>query len=70
MRQTPIPPVGAVSYGWVASDLNDHGVLGDAHLATAEKGRATAEHAVAGFIATLRDVVKMDLPGGPVAGPE
>ena len=70
MRQSPIPPVGAVSYGWVASDLNKNGVLGDAHLATAEKGRATVEHAVAGFIATLREVVQMDLPGGPVTGPQ
>ncbi|MEX0338952.1 MAG: creatininase family protein [Arenibacterium sp.] len=70
MRQTVIPPVGPVSYGWVASDLNDDGVLGDAHLATAEKGRATAEHAVAGFISTLRDMVHMELPSGPVTAPE
>lgn len=70
MRPTPIRPVGAVSYGWIASDLNEHGVLGDAHLATADKGRATAQHAVAGFITMLRDVVKMDLPDGPAAGPE
>ena len=62
MAQTPIPPTGPVSYGWIASDLNPAGVVGDAHLASADKGRATAAHQVAGFIAMLRDLVQMPLP--------
>ena len=70
MRQTPVPPVGPVSYGWVARDLNPHGVLGDALMATAEKGAATARHQVAGFIACLRDVMRMELPDGPARGPD
>jgi creatinine amidohydrolase len=69
LRQTPIPPVGPVSYGWIASDLNPHGVLGDAHLASAEKGRALARHAVAGFVSTLRDVVRMEVPTAPAQPP-
>lgn len=69
MKKTPIPPVGTVSYGWIARDLNEQGVVGDAHLATAEKGSATAQHAVAGFISTLRDVVRMEVPDGPATGP-
>lgn len=32
-----IPPTGPVTSGWIASDLNSHGVVGEAHLATAEK---------------------------------
>ena len=62
MRQTSIPPTGPVSYGWIASDLNSDGVVGDAHLATADKGRATAAHQVAGFIAMLRKLREMPLP--------
>ncbi|MEM9198706.1 MAG: creatininase family protein [Pseudomonadota bacterium] len=53
-----IAPTGPVSYGWMARDLNPHGTVGNATAATAEKGRATAAHQVAGFVemlAALRD---------------
>ena len=62
--ETPVPPVGPTSYGWIATDLNPAGVVGDAHLATAEKGRATLEHQVAGLIELLRKVRGMPLPEG------
>ncbi|MEM1162053.1 MAG: creatininase family protein [Pseudomonadota bacterium] len=58
---TAIAPIGPVSYGWVASDLSASGVVGDAAEATAEKGWATAEHQVGGFIALLRDVAAQGL---------
>ena len=58
----PIPPVGPVSRGWIAADLNPSGTVGNAAAGTAEKGRATARHQVAGFIALLREVVDMPLP--------
>ena len=54
-------PTGLQAFGWIAPDLNPHGAVGDASLATAEKGRATAEHQVSGFIALLKDVAKFDL---------
>jgi creatinine amidohydrolase len=54
-------PTGLQAFGWIAQDLNPHGAVGDASLATAEKGRATAEHQVSGFIALLKDVAKFDL---------
>ncbi len=53
---TAISPIGPVSYGWIASDLNPSGPVGEAHLATAEKGKASAEHQVKGFIQLLRAV--------------
>ncbi|WP_208349626.1 creatininase family protein [Pseudaestuariivita rosea] len=56
-----IPPIGPISYGWIASDLNPDGTVGQAHLATAEKGHQTAAHQVAGFIDLLRDVRQMPL---------
>jgi len=63
------PPTGPLSYGWIASDLNPAGVVGNAAAATAEKGRATAEHQVAGLIGLLRDVAAHPLTGfAPVPG--
>lgn len=65
-----ISPIGPTSYGWISSDLNPAGVVGDAHLGTAEKGRITAKHMVAGFIDLLRKVEAMDLAGfAPVGTP-
>lgn len=49
-EEAAIPPTGAVGYGWIASDLNPAGVVGDAHLATLDKGRLTAAHQAAAFL--------------------
>ena len=57
-----IPPTGPVSQGWIASDLNPAGVVGNAAAGTAEKGRAVAAHQVAGFIELLRSVRDAPLP--------
>ncbi|MEM9430160.1 MAG: creatininase family protein [Pseudomonadota bacterium] len=57
-----IAPIGPVSYGWIATDLAPSGTVGNAAAATAEKGRATAAHQVAGFIALLRHVRDMAAP--------
>lgn len=57
-----IPPIGPISYGWIASDLCDSGVVGEAHLATAEKGRALAAHQAAGCIALARQMVETPVP--------
>lgn len=59
----PIPPIGAVAQAWISSDLNPAGVVGEAHLATAEKGRLTAEHIVADVIGLLQKVAAEPLPG-------
>lgn len=59
---TPVSPIGPVSYGWIASDLNPCGTVGDATLASAAKGQATIAHQVQGFIALLRKVEMMNLP--------
>lgn len=60
-----IPPVGPISYGWIASDLSESGVVGEAHLATAEKGRALAAHQARGFVALAEKMVRMPVPSGP-----
>lgn len=54
-------PTGAVAYGWIASDLNPEGAVGEAHLASAAKGAALARHQAQGFLDLLRDVERMDL---------
>lgn len=64
-RTMPIPPTGPISRGWIASDLNPEGTVGDASAASAQKGRATAEHQVAGLIELLRDVAAAPLPTTP-----
>lgn len=60
---TPIPPIGAVARAWISSDLNPAGVVGEAHLATAEKGRLTADHIIADVIELLRRVAMEPLHG-------
>jgi len=58
-----IPPIGPISYGWVSSDLHASGTVGDASVATAQKGEATAAHQAAGFIELLRKVDATPLDG-------
>ncbi|MEM7711746.1 MAG: creatininase family protein, partial [Pseudomonadota bacterium] len=60
-----IPPIGPTSYGWIAADLSDDGVVGEAHLATAEKGRTLAAHQAAGFLDLAREMVAMAVPEAP-----
>jgi creatinine amidohydrolase len=54
-------PAGTHSFGWIAQDINPDGAVGDASLATAEKGRQTAEHQADAFITLLRDVARFPL---------
>lgn len=56
-----LKPTGTHAFAWIATDLNPNGVVGEANLATAEKGRLTAEHQADGFIQLLRDVRKAKL---------
>lgn len=48
-------------FGWMTQDLHASGAVGDATLATAEKGEAALEHGAQAFVALLRDVEKFDL---------
>ncbi|MGV8833352.1 MAG: creatininase family protein [Devosia sp.] len=58
-------PTGAFGhvYAWIASDINPAGAVGNATLATAEKGKLIAEANVAGMLDMLAEVVAMPLPG-------
>lgn len=56
-----LSPEGPHAFGWIAQDLNAEGVVGNARLATAEKGRLVAEHQVNGFIELVRDVSQFSL---------
>ena len=58
---TAVSPIGPISYGWIASDLNPSGTVGEAHLATAAKGKATCEHQVLGFVELLCAVRDTDI---------
>ena len=50
-------------FGWMTQDLHPSGAVGDAALATAEKGEAALAHGAQAFLALLRDVEKFDLRG-------
>jgi creatinine amidohydrolase len=50
-----------VGFGWMSQDLNPDGVVGEAHLATAEKGAAIADHVTKEFVKLLRDAAAFDL---------
>ena len=50
-----------IGFGWMASDLNELGAVGDASRASAERGEALAEHGADRFVELLRDVVAFDL---------
>jgi creatinine amidohydrolase len=52
---------GIAQFGWMAQDLGPHGTVGDASIATAEKGRATIEHIAERFVELLADVHRFDL---------
>ena len=59
-----------VGFGWMSSDLNELGAVGDAANATAAKGEACAEMGADAFIELLRDVAAFDLARlgeGPLA---
>lgn len=69
-QQGEIPPVGAIAHGWIASDVHEAGVAGEAHLATAEKGQLTAEHYVTEMIGLLDKIAQQDISRfEPVADP-
>jgi len=61
-RFAHLKATGAHAYAWIASDLNPAGVVGEAHLASAEKGRVYAEKMAAGMIELLREVAGAPLP--------
>lgn len=53
---------GPLSMGWMAEDNNPAGVVGEAHLATAEKGRAVAQFQAQGFLTLAQDIANFPLP--------
>jgi creatinine amidohydrolase len=60
---TLLRPTGTHAWSWIASDLNPAGVVGDASIATAEKGRQIAEAEVAGMLILIDEVRRIGLPG-------
>lgn len=52
---------GTHAFAWMSGDLNPAGTVGEAASATAEKGRATAEHQATGFVELLSDIRKAKL---------
>lgn len=47
--------------GWQTQDLNPAGACGEAHLASADKGRATLDHAVARLVEAMAEIDRLPL---------
>lgn len=52
------PPAG---FAWMTQDLNQTGAIGNATLATADKGNAALTHGAQAFVELLREVDRFDL---------
>jgi creatinine amidohydrolase len=52
---------GRTRLGWLSRDLNRAGAVGNALAASAEKGAASADHALRGFASLVADVASFDL---------
>ena len=50
-----------VGFGWMTQDLNASGAVGDASLATAQKGEAALDHGARAFVELLADVERFEL---------
>jgi creatinine amidohydrolase len=50
-----------IGFGWMTQDLHPTGAVGDATLATAEKGERALAHGAAAFVELLHDVDRFDL---------
>jgi creatinine amidohydrolase len=48
-------------FGWMTQDLHPSGAVGDASLATPEKGEAALDHGARAFVELLGDVERFDL---------
>lgn len=60
-RMTHLSAYGRHRFGWLSSDFNPQGVVGDAAGATAEQGASLARHILSGFSQLLDDVARFDL---------
>jgi creatinine amidohydrolase len=52
---------GTAAFGWIAQDLGPHGTVGDASIATAEKGQQSIDVVTDKFIALLEDMHTFDM---------
>jgi creatinine amidohydrolase len=61
-----------VGFGWMTQDLHPTGAVGDATLATAQKGEQALAHGARAFVELLQDVDRFDLKRlaeGPLDAP-
>ena len=50
-----------VGFGWMTQDLHPSGGVGNASLATGDKGAASLDHGARGFVELLREIDRFDL---------
>lgn len=60
-NNTHLLAYGPHAFGWKAQDLNAHGVTGNASIATAKKGEALIQSAVAGLVELVNEIHTFDM---------
>lgn len=60
-RMSHLSAYGKHRFGWLSTDLNPAGVVGDAAAASGQKGAQLADHILKGFAELLGDVAGFDL---------
>jgi creatinine amidohydrolase len=58
-----IPPIGALAYGWIASDLNPEGVVGEAHKAERREGARHGREDGSGRAGLMQRVAEHPMEG-------
>ncbi|MEM6255792.1 MAG: creatininase family protein [Cyanobacteria bacterium P01_D01_bin.156] len=53
---------GALPFGWMTQDISKSGVVGDATVATAEKGKEILTQVAAGWVTVLEEIYRFDPP--------
>jgi len=52
-----------IGFGWMSQDLHPSGAMGDASLASADKGQASVEFGAQAFVELLREIDRFSLDG-------
>ena len=64
-----LTPEGGVGFGWLTEDLSESGAMGDATIASSEKGELIIEYAASKLVELLREVDRFELFPTPAVVP-
>jgi creatinine amidohydrolase len=63
------PEAAPATYSWATQDVSKSGIMGDATVATEDKGRRWAEQATRRYLEQVAELCRVGKAGGPSGGP-